>query len=65
MAVEIPGCRFPPTVSRRVKLVVTEFKLKEVDGIVPCLILKRREARDALAKGGFGRIERAGFNGTV
>nr|WP_312204939.1 hypothetical protein [Brevundimonas sp.] len=34
-------------------------------GVGPRLIPKRREARDALAKGGFGRVERTGFNGVV
>ncbi|MHC5653666.1 hypothetical protein [Stappia sp. ICDLI1TA098] len=34
-------------------------------GIGPRLIPKRREARNALAKGGLGRVERTGFNGVV
>ncbi|MDX2266045.1 MAG: hypothetical protein NW215_13880 [Hyphomicrobiales bacterium] len=34
-------------------------------GVGPRLIPKRREARDALAKGGLGWVERTGFNGVI
>ncbi|ALV28576.1 hypothetical protein [Pannonibacter phragmitetus] len=34
-------------------------------GVGPRLVPKRGEARDALAKGGFGRVERAGLDSIV
>ena len=34
-------------------------------GVGPCLIPYRREARDAFAEGGFGRVERTGLDGVV
>ena len=34
-------------------------------GVGPRLVPKRGEARDALAKGGFGRVERTGLDSVV